>query len=84
VRKLREVLHPLVQHGNTVVVIEHDLEVIKGADFLIDPGSEGGDADGRIAATDTPEQVARTRGSYTGACLSRVLAPRLKDKKRRA
>jgi excinuclease ABC subunit A len=58
--------------------------VIKTADFLIAPGPEGGDAGGRIAAAGTPEQVARTRGSYTGAYLSRVLAPRLEDKKRRA
>jgi excinuclease ABC subunit A len=84
VRKLLEVLHALVEQGNTVVVIEHNLEVIKTADFLIDLGPEGGDAGGRIVAAGTPEQVARTPASYTGAYLSRVLAPRLEDKKRRA
>ncbi len=84
VRKLLEVLHALVEQGNTVVVIEHNLEVIKTADFLIDLGPEGGDAGGRLVAAGTPEQVAQTPGSYTGAYLARVLAPRLEEKKRRA
>jgi len=84
VRKLLEVLHALVEQGNTVVVIEHNLEVIKTADHVIDLGPEGGDAGGRIVATGTPEDVAATAGSYTGAYLARVLAPRLQDTKRRA
>ncbi len=84
VRKLLEVLHALVEQGNTVVVIEHNLEVIKTADHVIDLGPEGGDAGGRIIATGTPEEVAATAASYTGAYLTRVLAPRLEGAKRRA
>jgi excinuclease ABC subunit A len=78
------VLHALVEQGNTVVVIEHNLEVIKTADHVVDLGPEGGDAGGRIIAAGTPEEVAATPGSYTGAYLARVLAPHLEDKKRRA
>jgi excinuclease ABC subunit A len=78
------VLHALVEQGNTVVVIEHNLEVIKTADHLIDLGPEGGDAGGRIVAAGTPEAVAATPNSYTGAYLARVLAPRLEEAKRRA
>src|SRR5687767_15720418 len=59
VRKLLEVLHALVAHGNTVVVIEHNLEVIKTADHVIDLGPEGGHGGGRITATGTPEEVAQ-------------------------
>ena len=84
VRKLLEVLHALVEQGNTVVVIEHNLEVIKTADHVIDLGPEGGNAGGRVIATGTPEEIARTPGSYTGQYLARVLAPRLADAKRRA
>jgi len=84
VRKLLEVLHALVEQGNTVVVIEHNLEVIKTADFVIDLGPEGGDAGGRMVAAGTPEQVARTPGSYTGAYLARVLAPRVHEPDTRA
>jgi excinuclease ABC subunit A len=84
VRKLLEVLHALVEQGNTVVVIEHNLEVIKTADHILDLGPEGGDAGGRIVATGTPEEVAQTAESYTGAYLTRVLAPRLAGAKRRA
>ena len=84
VRKLLEVLHALVEQGNTVVVIEHNLEVIKTADHVIDLGPEGGDAGGRIVAAGTPEEVAATAASYTGAYLTRVLAPRLEGAKRRA
>ena len=84
VRKLLEVLHALVEQGNTVVVIEHNLEVIKTADHVIDLGPEGGDAGGRIVAAGTPEEVAATAASYTGAYLTRVLAPRLAEAKRRA
>ncbi|MEZ5932493.1 MAG: excinuclease ABC subunit UvrA [Alphaproteobacteria bacterium] len=73
VRKLLEVLHALVEQGNTVVVIEHNLEVIKTADHLIDLGPEGGTGGGRIVATGTPEEVAKTEGSYTGLYLQRCL-----------
>jgi excinuclease ABC subunit A len=66
------------------VVIEHNLEVIKTADHILDLGPEGGDAGGRIVAAGTPEEVAATPASYTGAYLTRVLAPRLAGAKRRA
>jgi excinuclease ABC subunit A len=75
VRKLLEVLHTLVDQGNTVVVIEHNLEVIKTADWIIDLGPEGGDKGGRIVASGTPEDVARVEESYTG----RYLAPYLRN-----
>ncbi|UAK24672.1 excinuclease ABC subunit UvrA [Sphingomonas nostoxanthinifaciens] len=74
VRKLLEVLHALVEQGNTVVVIEHNLEVIKTADWIIDLGPEGGDKGGEIVATGTPEQVVKEKRSYT----ARYLAPLLK------
>ena len=72
-RKLLEVLHSLVDQGNTVVVIEHNLEVIKTADWIIDLGPEGGDGGGEVVATGTPEEVSETPGSYTGEYLKRVL-----------
>jgi excinuclease ABC subunit A len=72
VRKLLEVLHTLVDQGNTVLVIEHNLEVIKTADWLIDLGPEGGDKGGRIVATGTPETVADVRDSYTGQYLADI------------
>ncbi|MGR3321612.1 MAG: excinuclease ABC subunit UvrA [Pseudooceanicola sp.] len=75
VRKLLEVLHELVESGNTVVVIEHNLDVIKTADHLIDIGPEGGDGGGRIVATGTPEEVAEVETSHTG----RYLKPMLKN-----
>jgi excinuclease ABC subunit A len=81
VRKLLEVLHQLVDQGNTVVVIEHNLEVIKTADWIIDLGPEGGDKGGRIVAAGTPEQVAQTPGSYTGHYLAPHLTPRAKKKR---
>jgi len=74
IRKLLEVLHALVDAGNTVIVIEHNLEVIKTADHLIDLGPEGGDGGGRIVATGTPEDVAGTAESYTGKFLAPLLA----------
>ena len=74
VRKLLEVLHTLVEQGNTVLVIEHNLEVIKTADWIIDLGPEGGAGGGRIVAQGTPEEVAPVKASYTG----RYLAPYLK------
>ena len=74
VRKLLEMLHKLVDQGNTVLVIEHNLEVIKTADWLIDVGPEGGDKGGMILATGTPEKIAAVAGSYTGQYLAPVLA----------
>jgi excinuclease ABC subunit A len=74
VRLLLEVLHRLVDKGNSVVVIEHNLDVIKTADWIIDLGPEGGEAGGRIVAQGTPEDVARTKGSFTGEYLARVLS----------
>ena len=85
VRKLLEVLHALVDQGNTVVVIEHNLEVIKTADWILDLGPEGGDKGGKIVAAGTPEDVARTAGSYTGGYLApflREIPPKPKKKKR--
>jgi len=82
VRKLLEVLHELVDQGNTVIVIEHNLEVIKTADWIVDIGPEGGDGGGEIIAAGTPEDVVRAERSYTG----RYLAPYLEQarQKRRA
>ncbi|MFN3145889.1 MAG: excinuclease ABC subunit UvrA [Paracoccaceae bacterium] len=74
VRKLLEVLHELVDQGNTVVVIEHNLDVIKTADWIIDIGPEGGDGGGRIVATGTPEDVAEEGRSHTGRYLKPMLA----------
>jgi excinuclease ABC subunit A len=84
VRKLLEVLHELVDAGNTVVVIEHNLEVIKTADWLIDLGPEGGDAGGRIVAEGTPEDVAKVKESYTGQYLKELLKRRAVRNKRAA
>ncbi len=78
VRKLLEVLHTLVDQGNTVIVIEHNLEVIKTADWVIDLGPEGGDRGGQIVAQGTPEQVAATPESYTGQFLAPLLKPQPK------
>ncbi|HKZ96591.1 MAG TPA: excinuclease ABC subunit A, partial [Hyphomicrobiaceae bacterium] len=76
VAKLLEVLHELADAGNTVVVIEHNLEVIKTADWIIDLGPEGGDAGGEIVAAGPPEAVARVKESYTGAYLREMLGRR--------
>jgi len=73
VRVLLEVLQALVDRGNTVVVIEHHLDVIKSADWVIDLGPEGGDRGGTVVATGTPEAVSRARGSHTGEALRKVL-----------
>ena len=73
IQKLLEVLHALVEQGNTVVVIEHNLDVIKTADYIIDMGPEGGDGGGTVVATGTPEQVAENPASYTGQYLKRLL-----------
>jgi len=76
IQKLLDVLNRLVEAGNTVVVIEHNLDVIKTADYIVDLGPEGGDAGGEVVATGTPEQVAAVKGSYTGEYLKRALARR--------
>ena len=73
VKKLLEVLHELVDQGNTVVVIEHNLDVIKTADWVIDLGPEGGDGGGEIVVAGTPEDVVREKRSYTGQYLKEVL-----------
>ncbi len=75
VRKLLDVLNRLVDQGNTVVVIEHNLDVIKCADYVIDLGPEGGARGGELIATGTPHQVARVPASPTGQYLARVLRP---------
>ncbi len=80
-RKLLEVLQALVDQGNTVVVIEHNLEVIKTADWIIDLGPDGGDGGGKLVAAGTPERIAAARGSYTGQYLAPYLS-RGKAKKR--
>ncbi len=79
VRKLLEVLHRLVEKGNTVIVVEHNLEVIKTADWVIDLGPEGGDGGGDLVAVGTPEAVAKVKASHTGRYLKAILA---RDKKR--
>ena len=73
VRNLLAVLHALVDQGNTVIVIEHNLEVVKTADWILDLGPEGGDKGGRIVAAGTPEEVSREDASFTGRYLARVL-----------
>jgi excinuclease ABC subunit A len=73
VDKLLNVLHALVDAGNSMIVIEHNLDVIKSADHLIDMGPEGGDAGGTIVAEGTPEQVAKVKTSYTGQFLQKML-----------
>jgi len=83
VRRLLGVLDRLVEAGNTVVVIEHNLDVVKSADWVVDLGPEGGQEGGRVVAEGTPEAVARVRESYTGQYLARVLA-RHRDRRRAA
>ena len=72
--KLLAVINNLVERGNTVIVIEHNMEVIKSADFVVDLGPEGGDGGGNLFAAGTPEEIAEKKGSYTGTYLKRVLA----------
>jgi excinuclease ABC subunit A len=76
VRKLLEVLHSLVEQGNTVVVIEHNLDVVKTADWVVDIGPEGGDGGGQIVATGTPEDIVKIEASHTGRYLKPMLKPR--------
>jgi excinuclease ABC subunit A len=86
-RKLLEVLHELVEQGNTVVVIEHNLDVVKTADWILDFGPEGGDGGGQIVARGTPEAVAADKDSWTGRYLAEVLKrheDRRKDRRKRA
>ena len=71
---LLRVLHRLRDHGNTVVVIEHNLDVIKTADWIVDLGPEGGDGGGRVIAEGSPEVIARNKASYTGRYLKDVLS----------
>ncbi len=73
VKRLLEILQRLVEGGSTVLVIEHNLDVIKCADYVIDLGPEGGDAGGMVVASGTPEEVALVEGSYTGQYLRHVL-----------
>jgi excinuclease ABC subunit A len=83
VQRLLEVLARLVEAGNTVVVIEHNLDVIKSADRIVDLGPEGGEAGGEVVATGTPEQVAATSGSYTGQFLRDLVEPAERPARRR-
>ena len=73
VKQLLDVLHRLRDHGNTVIVIEHNLDVIKTADWIIDLGPEGGDKGGQVLAVGTPEQIAADPGSHTGRFLRPLL-----------
>ena len=73
VKKLIDVLNELVEGGNTVIVIEHNLDVIKTADYIIDLGPEGGDGGGTVVATGTPEDVSKVKESYTGHYLKKIL-----------
>jgi excinuclease ABC subunit A len=84
VAKLLDVLHELVDQGNTVVVIEHNLEVIKTADWIVDLGPEGGDAGGHVVAIGTPEEIAANPASYTGQYLKQVFERRRSGKTKRA
>jgi excinuclease ABC subunit A len=76
IRRLLEVLNQLVDQGNTVVIIEHNMDVIKTADWIVDLGPEGGNEGGKVIATGTPEDVARQDRSFTGQYLARTLARR--------
>ena len=73
VRKLIQVLQRLCEGGNTVVVIEHNLDVIKSCDYIVDLGPDGGDGGGEVVATGTPEEVAKVKKSYTGQFLKKIL-----------
>ena len=73
VQKLVKILHDLVEAGNTVIVIEHNLDVIKTGDYIIDMGPEGGSGGGTVVACGTPEEVAKCKQSYTGAYIKKML-----------
>ena len=73
IKKLLAVIERLVEAGNTAVIIEHNLDVIKTADYIIDMGPEGGVGGGQVVATGTPEEVAEVKGSYTGQYLKKIL-----------
>jgi excinuclease ABC subunit A len=73
VKQLLEVLNRLTDLGNTIIIIEHNLDVVKQADWIIDLGPEGGEAGGRIVAEGSPEEIAANKKSYTGQALARVL-----------
>src|SRR5699024_7045614 len=75
IRKLLVVLNRLVEKGNTVITIEHNLDVIKSADWIVDLGPEGGSGGGQIIATGTPEQVAQIESSHTGSFVPKALHP---------
>jgi len=83
VDKLLRILHTFADQGNSVVVIEHNMEVIKTADHIIDMGPEGGEAGGHIIASGTPEEVSRKRSSYTGQILAEILRPKKKTRKKK-
>jgi excinuclease ABC subunit A len=76
IKRLLEVLGRLADNGNTVIIIEHSLEVIKTADYIIDLGPEGGDRGGELVAVGTPEEIAAAPNSYTGQFLRQVLSQR--------
>ena len=85
VRKLLDVLHALVDQGNTIIVIEHNMEVIKTVDFVVDLGPDGGDKGGYVVGSGTPEEIAGIETSYTGEYLAHHLgkpAPRRRERKR--
>jgi excinuclease ABC subunit A len=82
VQRLLEMLGRLVDQGNTVVVIEHNLDVIKTSDRIIDLGPEGGEEGGKLVAQGTPEQVAGTEGSHTGHFLARIVPPARRPRRR--
>ena len=81
IEKLLEVLQRLVEKGNTVLIIEHNLDVIKTADYIIDIGKDGGARGGEILATGTPEEIAKIKDSYTGKYLSKILKKMKETKK---
>ncbi|EHO18756.1 UvrABC system protein A [Fusobacterium necrophorum subsp. funduliforme 1_1_36S] len=81
IEKLLEVLQRLVEKGNTVLIIEHNLDVIKTADYIIDIGKDGGDRGGEVLATGTPEEIAKRKESYTGKYLAKILKKNKKYEK---
>ena len=84
IKQLLHVLNRLRDHGNTVVVIEHNLDVIKTADWIVDLGPEGGDRGGEIIATGTPEQLAEVSKSYTGQFLAKLFDRYKEERKKSA